>query len=793
MNEEKCHFIGIGGIGMSALAKILLEKKCSVSGSDINKTQITKTLEALGAKVFYGHSKEHVERGQTVIFSSDIAAKNCEYEIASHYNCKLLHRSDLLKELMKGKKCLAVTGTHGKTTTSCLLATVLETAKMEPSFAIGGILVNLKTNGQHGQGEYFVAEADESDGTHLKYLPYAAIVTNMDLDHMNHFKTEENLKASFKAFFAQAFLKENIFFCGDDLKLRSFAEGVSYGFLTDNQLVIKNYRQKGWSSFFDIEYQEKTYLDIELALLGRHNALNAAAVFGLALRLKIEVPVILEAFKHFKGVLRRCEKKGFHGGILFLDDYAHHPAEIKATLKGVREAILEKKLIAVYQPHRYSRTKDLLGHFKEAFQDASELIVTDIYGAGEEKIEGISHQNILEELKDLRIPVRYIPRKELAKTLKKELFPHDVVLSLGAGDIMHLTDEVLKNFEPLKKIKVGLVFGGKSGEHEISIKSARYIAGCLNPNYYEPYFFAISKQGVWQMGEHFLNEDAISYTAAALIDANLFTHVQQCDLLFPVLHGSFGEDGTIQGFFEMLDKPYVGSDFRSSSVAMDKIMTKQIAHLNGIAVVPFVGFFHYEWKRGSQKIIKEISEKLKFPLYVKPAHLGSALAVNRVENEKELIDAIEAAFKHDSRILAEEEIRGREIEFAVLGNEEIEAFHPGEIYTEGNTYTYEKKYLSSAMKTTPKANLSDEKVKEGVLLAKKAYAAIGAEGLSRVDFFLDSNQKFWLNEINPIPGFTSISLYPSMCALHGLKEEALIDRLICLALEKKRRQKHYAF
>lgn len=793
MNETKCHFIGIGGIGMSALAKILIEKNYEVTGSDVNKTQMTELLEAIGAKVFEGHSEAYIKPGQTVVFSSSIAKKNCEFEAALTKQCKIWHRSDLLQELMKGKKCLAVTGTHGKTTTSSLLATVLEKANMDPSFAIGGISIDLKTNGQHGNGDYFIAEADESDGTFLKYLPYGAIVTNIDFDHMDHFKTEENLIASFKTFFSQAFLKENIFFCGDDAELSSFAEGVSYGFSISNQLVIKNYRQQGWSSFFDIEYQGQWYKDIELALLGKHNALNAAAVFGLALRLKIDLSFILDAFKNFKGVLRRCEKKGFKEGVLFLDDYAHHPVEIKATLKGVREAILEKRLIAIYQPHRYSRTRDLLGSFKHVFQEASEVIVTDIYGAGEEKIEGISHQNILDELKQLKIPYRYIPREKLKYTLKNELLPHDVVLSLGAGDITHLADEVLKDFKISKKIKVGLIFGGRSSEHEISLKSARYVASCLKPEYYEISYFSISKQGVWQTGKDLLKDEVINKESVTLIESDILKHLQECDVLFPVLHGSFGEDGTIQGFFEILNKPYIGSDFRASSIAMDKIATKQIAHLNDIVIVPFLGFFHYAWKKDPEKIILEILKNLKFPLYVKPAHLGSSIGISRVENKDELVNAIECGFNYDSRLLIEEEVRGREIEFAVLGNEHIEVFPPGEIYSFGETYTYEKKYSSSAMKTISKANLTENKIREGMELAKKAYAAIGSEGLSRVDFFLDNEDKFWLNEINPIPGFTDISLYPAICNFNGLDGPSLIDRLICLALEKKRRQKQYAF
>jgi UDP-N-acetylmuramate--alanine ligase len=800
MSENTCHFIGIGGIGMSALAKICLGKNYTVSGSDISLNAMTNQLKEMGATIYSGHFESHVLPKSTVIYSSSVKLDNQEYKAALSSRCRMIHRSDLLSELMQGYKPLTVTGTHGKTTTSALLTKVFKDADLDPAFAIGGVAIDFETNGAHGKGEYFIAEADESDGSFLKYHSYGAIITNIDFDHMDYFKSKENLYDAFKTFFLNVISQKHLFYCGDDNKLSEIQErgmlgGVSYGFLAGNQLIIKNYRQIGWSSFFDIDFQGKTYLNIELSLIGKHNALNAAAVFGLSISCGIKESDVRRAFQSFKGVSRRSEKKFYVNGILMVDDYAHHPTEIIATLKGIRSAILEKKLIAVFQPHRYSRTQDILGSIKDCFEDASEVIITDIYAAGEAALPGINHENILNELKNLKIPVRYVPRDQLAKMIRNNLLPHDVVVTLGAGDITKLADELLNECQlnPFRKMKIGLVFGGKSTEHEISIRSARYIAKTLNQDIYHPYYFGISKNGVWVFEPDLHGQNDINELSGHSISSEIMSKINECDLFFPVLHGSFGEDGTIQGFFEMIDKPYVGCDYRASAVCMDKIITKQLMILNEIKTSAFIHFTHAEWKVDPDSVINNILENLKFPLYIKPAHLGSSIGVSCVENITQIESAIKSSLLHDDKILVENEIKGREIEFAVLGNDQLEVYGPGEIITNGKFYNYDMKYLSDNMKTTPKANLLNDVLSEGIDFAKKAYAVAGCKGLSRVDFFLDDQNQYWLNEINPLPGFTSISLYPEMCATDGLNGSDLIDRLIILGLEKKRTKQTYEF
>lgn len=443
--KNTCHFIGIGGIGMSGLARILLSKKMSVTGSDIATSYVTEGLIEAGAEVFIGHSAKYVTPNTTVIYSTDIKKDNPEYQAALEMKCPMLHRSDLLQQLMSGYKTLAVAGTHGKTSTTALLTTALASAGMDPSYAVGGLVKQWKSNAGHGEGEYFVAEADESDGTFLKYKPYGAIITNIDLDHMNHFGTEAVLIDAFNQFSKLVTSPEHLFWCGDDKRLQYLKlPGVSYGFGPRCELRAVNIVQKGWETIFDIEYKGKKHLQVKSALIGLHNVLNALAVFGLATAVGASEDAIRKAFLSFEGVARRTDKKGEVQNVLFIDDYAHHPTEIVTTVAGIREAVNKRRLVAVFQPHRYSRTKDCLGTYSGLFEKADEVIITDIFSAGEAPIPGVTHNEVKAEIqKDSVIPCRYVPRKELPRMLEEYLKPNDVVVTLGAGDITKLSGEVM--------------------------------------------------------------------------------------------------------------------------------------------------------------------------------------------------------------------------------------------------------------------------------------------------------------------------------------------------------------
>jgi UDP-N-acetylmuramate--alanine ligase len=442
------HFIGIGGIGMSALARILIDTTwptpITISGSDLRASAVTAALQKKGVLIYIGHSASHLPAGATVVYSTDIRHDNPEYAAAIAMRCPMLHRADLLAQLMNAKEALIVAGTHGKTTTTALLTWLLLETGQQPSYAIGGVLPKLQTNAAAGSGPLFVAEADESDGSFCKYRPFGAIVTNIGLDHMNHFVTEEALVAAFKEMMATVRSPQHLFWCGDDERLSSLAvPGISYGFGDNCDLHITHYEQNEWMLSIDLSFRGTSYSAIEVPLVGRHNALNVSAVFGMGLALGLDEKAIRAGLLSFVGVHRRCENKGSFKGALFLDDYAHHPTEIRTTLHGIRSVVGNRRLIAVYQPHRYTRVRDCLGLFSDIFNCVDELLVTDIYGAGEPVIAGITHQNVISEVAG-QIRTRHVARQELAQNLLHMIQPNDVVVSLGAGDITHLAQEMEK-------------------------------------------------------------------------------------------------------------------------------------------------------------------------------------------------------------------------------------------------------------------------------------------------------------------------------------------------------------
>ncbi len=767
---EKYHLIGIGGIGMSALANILLEKKQDVSGSDLAATYVTRQLFDKGASVHMGHAAAHIQPGMTVIFSTDVLCDNPEVNEAKRLGCTILHRSELLKQLSIGLKMLAVTGTHGKTTTTALLATVLRAAKLDPSFAVGGILAGLETNGKYGLGEFFVSEADESDGTFLRYSPFGAIITNIDIDHMKYFQTEERLEREFLQFAEQVVEKKHLFYCGEDKRLKKLAvQGKSYGFNGTFDVQGKNFAQKGWQISFDVCFSGRSMKNVCVSALGRHNALNALAVIGLSLSLGIPEEAIREGLLHFSGVKRRMEKKGEVQGVLVFDDYAHHPREIEATLLGLREAALDRRLIAVYQPHRYSRMLETKGQYGKVFAAADAVFITDIYSAGEKKITGVTGKSIALEANAV-----FHPKEKLLEALQKFARPHDVFLFMGAGDITALSAAFVKRLEEqgVKKWEIAIGFGAESSEHEVSLRSGKFFADNLNPNFYEATLVFVDKKGRWYFGSQ--KPVAISVAAKKLKEFAAF---------LPVFHGPWGEDGALQGMFEILGVPYTGPNFRACAVCMDKRLTKMIARAEGVPTLPFVSAFKEE---SIEEIHQKVRETLFYPVFVKPCHLGSSIGVVKVESEGELLPALQEAFIWDTEVIIEQGKKIREIEFAVLGNERVETFPPGEILADGKVYDYNAKYGPEGFAVAARAPLQEDVMQEGMRLAKKAFRALGCTGFARVDFFLEENT-WWLNEVNPIPGFTPISLYPQICVANGLPASEMLDRFIILALSRKRR------
>ena len=779
---KKIHFVGIGGIGMSALAHILLDRKISVSGSDLALSPKVADLTALGASIRLGHASEAIQQEMDVVYNSMVKESNVELQAARRLGIRLLHRSELLCELMEGYKPLAVTGTHGKTTTASLLAYVLDQVGLDPAFAVGGTVPSLQRNGRHGGGEYFVLEADESDGTFLRYHPFGAILTNIEPDHLDHFGTFEKLKSVFATFAGQVGSADHLFVCADDSSLAGLnVKGVGYGFSAKAPLRASRFVQEGCLSSFDIDFDGRHYPAVRVPLIGQYNALNALAVFGLCMRLGVGEEAIRAALLSFPGVLRRQEIKGEEGSVLVVDDYAHHPTEIEVTLKALKKAYSPRRLVVLFQPHRYTRLESLLKEFVAPLLVSDELIILDIYGAGELPIPGVDSDLLAGEVRGAssRNVVR-LKGEPILDEIIALLKPRDVVVTLGAGDITDLGQALLERLKvrPPERLRVGLVRGGESSEHAVSLRSAAFFESALDPALYDVERFTISPKGVWE---------SLSFQGMSeRVSPDIVRQLLAGDLFIPVLHGPNGEDGLFAALFEAIGKPYVACDFRSASACMDKVATKCIARAHGIRTAPFLPFWRDEWERSPERAIERICAALKFPVYVKPAHLGSTIGVSRVETPSGLEEAAACAFSFDNRLLVEQGLVGRELEFAVLGNESPQVAGPGEILSGGTLYSYEMKYGENCFGVDMRPSLPPDVKAEGRRLALEAYRALGCGVLARVDFFLDHEGRYWLNEINPFPGFTPSSLYPKAWEEEGLNPVALIDLLISYALERTR-------
>ncbi len=772
------HLIGMGGIGMSALARVLLQRGHRVQGSDLKRSALLDELQKEGAIVRVGHDADVVDRAFTVVYSSDIKEDNVELRRAKERQLPLLHRSDLLHELMQGKQKLLVTGTHGKTTTTALLATVLLEAGLDPSFVIGGLLRSSNTNARVGQGPYFVAEADESDGSFLKTPADFAILTNLANDHLDYWGSPRMLDLAFQQFIAQT---KNLFWCCDDPRLAALeSRGSSYGFSEQADLVISRFRQTAKGILFDLN----EHADIELSLLGRHNALNGAAVFGLALRLQIPPETIRRAFQTFSGTGRRLEWKGEQRKVSLYDDYGHHPTEIAATLKALREHIRERRLLVVFQPHRYSRVRDLFDAFTSCFAEADLVFMTDIYSAGEAPIEGITSAALYTRLRDKLGPkLHFFPRTHLEAGVAQHLKPLDVLLTIGAGDVTQAGEPILRHYaERAPKITLGILFGGTSAEHPVSLMSARNIIQALDPSVYDLKLFGITKEGEWVSGF-----DLDKRSNGPKITPAILQELTRCECVIPIFHGPQGEDGMIGGLLDALCIPYVGCDYRSGAICMQKAWTKHVALHHHVPTAPFVETDAPTYRRNPERFIQQIEERFPYPVWVKPVHLGSSIGVSRALDRDALLPAIELALQYDERILVEKEIDGRQIEFSLLGNESIQKALPGEILNHGVFVAYDKKYGAGALEICVPAPITATEQALGYELAETIYRACGCKGLARVDFFLDRQGHFWFNEINPFPGFTDTSAYPKAWILSGMTMEQLVDEMIALAFHRSRR------
>lgn len=439
--DKRVHFIGIGGAGMSGLARIALSHGVTVSGSDAKDSTVLSGLSALGAKISTEHVAINVDGADLVVYSNAISASNPERMRASELGLPTLTRAAALAVLMSESKSVAVAGTHGKTTTSSMLAVALQACSADPSFAIGGTITASGSNAHHGTGEIFVAEADESDGSFTEYKPFAAIVTNIEHDHVDFFATPEAVTEAFHDFALTINPTGFLTYCADDVGATALAKSVpalqtySYGTREDSDLHIDQIELFTMGSKARAVWRGKTVGNIELQVPGHHNLLNAGGVLATGLALGFGASELLTGLSTFQGTGRRFELKGTVHGVRVIDDYGHHPTEIKVTLDAARRFAADGRLIVIFQPHRYSRTQAFAPGFASALDAADRAIILEIYAASEKPIEGVSSRLIT----SLMNHGEYIPNfVDVAESVVAMAEPGDVIMTLGAGDVSSL-------------------------------------------------------------------------------------------------------------------------------------------------------------------------------------------------------------------------------------------------------------------------------------------------------------------------------------------------------------------
>lgn len=463
---QSYHFIGIGGAGMSAIARIMLQSGYRISGSDLQDTTVTRRLARMGARVFKGHDRRNIEGADVVVVSSAVPPANEELQHAKELGIPIVHRVDMLVRLMDGKKGIVVAGTHGKTTTTSMIGIILERAGLDPTLIVGGEVDDIGGNAKLGSGEFVVAEADESDGSFLRLRPFVSVVTNVDDDHLDHYGDMESVMNAFKGFVSLTHPNGFTVLCADGGWREALREScpsrvLTYGMGDKNHVTCRDLTFNGAGSSFVAIAGGRELGQVELVVPGGHNVLNALAAIAVCAELGVGFDDIKRSLARFTGVHRRFQTLGEVGGVWVVDDYAHHPTEIRATLEAARK-LARGRLICVFQPHRYSRTKRLFAEFARSFTKADELIVTEIYPAGEQPIEGVSGRLIV----DSAVAQGYdtarfmVELDRISEELVTRVRPGDLVLFVGAGNVWTAGVELVRQLQ-------------KAGSRDIQSRSVR--------------------------------------------------------------------------------------------------------------------------------------------------------------------------------------------------------------------------------------------------------------------------------------------------------------------------------
>jgi len=444
---QNIHFVGIGGSGMSGIAEVLINLGHNVSGSDLKKTDVTDHLKGIGAKIFIGHNAKNIKNADVVVISTAVSRANPEVVAALKNKIPVIPRVEMLAELARMKYAVTVAGTHGKTTTTSLTSLVLDEGGLDPTIVIGGRLKNLKTSARLGRGEYIVAEADESDGSFLKLSPAITIVTNIDNDHLDYYGNMENLKDAFVRHINSVPFYGAAIICTDNAVVKEIIprinrKYITYGLSGNPDIKAVNIKTKKDCTAYDVIYKGKKLGQVCIRVPGLHNITNSLAAIGAGICLDIPFRNIARAINKFDGVGRRMEIKGEKNSVTVIDDYGHHPTEIAATISAIKHFWPKRKLVVLFQPHRYTRTQNLYKEFGKSFGTADCVKVLDIYSAGEAPIKGVTSDLILKALKANKCDAEKFSGLETL-TLKGG----EIVLTLGAGDVWKLGEQFLKYYE----------------------------------------------------------------------------------------------------------------------------------------------------------------------------------------------------------------------------------------------------------------------------------------------------------------------------------------------------------
>jgi len=436
------HFVGVGGIGMSGIAELLLNLGYRVSGSDLRRSDLTERLAALGGAIFLGHDARQIEGADVVVVSSAVRGDNPEVQAAHRAGIPVIPRAEMLAELMRLKYSIAVAGAHGKTTTTSIIAALLAAGGLDPTVVVGGKIMGVGTNAVLGRGDFIVAEADESDGSFLRYAPAIAVVTNIDREHLDYYRDLAAVQEAFLSFLDRIPFYGLAVLCLDDpptqdLIPRIQKRFVTYGMNRQADFQIGEVAFEGRSGRFTLSLRGRPLGAFRINLPGIHNVYNAAAGIAVASELEIPLDDVRGALERLPGVQRRMEVRGEFRGAILVDDYGHHPTEIKMTLQALRACWPERRLVVVFQPHRYTRTRALFDDFARAFYQSDRLIVLPIYGAGEAPLEGVSAEALCRAIVDHgHKQARFLPGiAAAAAELRESLTPRDLLLTLGAGDV----------------------------------------------------------------------------------------------------------------------------------------------------------------------------------------------------------------------------------------------------------------------------------------------------------------------------------------------------------------------